>query len=302
MDSNSRDFGLFIDGLRMDRNLSREDLCDGIMSLSQYKRYLRGDTSIPNNRLLQIADKLKFTISEIHKLYQERSNSQLKKIDEIFNLTRQRKFDVAYEKALEMRNEIFVSEFNSLYFDFCFVYIQHKTNLVSDIHVMELYADMINYPDCLENESFNWVELSIIFQMILTSSKFDNYELADFMYQILTRKDQSFSVSRDQTLIPNLYLVLGQIFGRQSKYENVIELVDKGIQHCLKHQTSVALASLFFIKAMAHDALEEKEKAIQSAIKTIMQLHIEENDVKIDEYKKKLSKSLDIDIDEICKF
>jgi len=46
MENKAREFGLFIDGLRLERNISREDLCDGIMSLSQYKRYLRGDTSI----------------------------------------------------------------------------------------------------------------------------------------------------------------------------------------------------------------------------------------------------------------
>lgn len=302
MDTNSRDFGLFIDGLRMDRNLSREDLCDGIMSLSQYKRYLRGDTSIPNNRLVQIADKLKFTISEIHKLYQEKSNKQISKIDTIFALSRSREYEKAYEMANEMKNEIFVSEFNRSYFDFCYVFIQHKLNLASDIHVLELYSKMIGYPNCLENESINWVELNVLLQMILISSKIENYELADFMYNVITKDLTSFTISRDLRLIPDIHLILGQIFGRQRKYEEAIEIANKGIEHCKEHHTSFALASLLYIKSISHDALGQKDLAKEFAKKTIMQLIIEDNQTKIEEYKKKLSKSLDVDIDEICQF
>ena len=69
MENKAREFGLFIDGLRLERNISREDLCDGIMSLSQYKRYLRGDTSMPNAKLVQLADKLKFSITDIYGLF-----------------------------------------------------------------------------------------------------------------------------------------------------------------------------------------------------------------------------------------
>jgi transcriptional regulator with XRE-family HTH domain len=301
MDKNSREFGLFIDGLRIDRNMSREDLCDGIMSLSQYKRYLRGESSIPNNKLVLIADKLKFTIDEIHKIFQERNNIQLIKIDNIYNLSRNRKYDEAYSEALKIRNKVFISEFNQLFFDFCFIHIQHKLNLVSNIHVLDLYSKMINYPDCQKNESFNWVELNILFEMIQVSLKVKNYEPAEFVYKLLNEKKYNFSVARDNRLMPNIFLVLGQTFGIQKKYKEVINITQKGIEHCLNHQTSFAIASLFSVNSLAHLALNEKKEAINSAKKALMQLYIEGNDKKIDEYKLRLSKAFNEDIDEIFK-
>ena len=76
MENESREFGLYIDGLRLERNMSREDLCEGIMSLSQYKRYLRGDTSIPNGKLVMIADRLKFSINDIHFMFRKKHNTE----------------------------------------------------------------------------------------------------------------------------------------------------------------------------------------------------------------------------------
>ena len=84
----AREFGLFIDGLRIERNMSREDLCEGVMSLSQYKRYLRGDTSIPNSKLVMIADRLKFSINDIHFLFRQKHNDEYNSINKIYNLIR----------------------------------------------------------------------------------------------------------------------------------------------------------------------------------------------------------------------
>ena len=57
LDNEAKEFGLFIDGLRLERNISREDLCDNVLSLSQYKRYLKGEASIPNDKIVLLADK-----------------------------------------------------------------------------------------------------------------------------------------------------------------------------------------------------------------------------------------------------
>ena len=88
MDYKAREFGLFIDGLRLERNISREDLCEGIMSLSQYKRYLRGDTSMPNAKLVQLADRLMFSLSDIYSLFGKKHDDNYKKIWEIYTLIR----------------------------------------------------------------------------------------------------------------------------------------------------------------------------------------------------------------------
>lgn len=302
MDIDSRDFGLFIDGLRMERNVSREDLCEGIMSLSQYKRYLRGDTSIPNSRLVQIADKLNFSISDIHILYQFKHGNQLSQIEDIYDLLIHHKYQEAYEKAMKMKSDVFISNFNSLFFEFCFMYIQHSLGMVSDVHVLEMYSRLINYPDCQNNESFNWVEMNILFQIMRTSSKIGNYEPVDLMYKMLTSRNYNFSVSKDASLLPNIYLTLGQFLGKQKQYEQVVEITSKGIDHCRKYGISFALSSLFLVNALANKDLGHDDAALESAKLAFMQVHIENKPQKLEQFKQLFLAKFDTSIDEICKF
>jgi hypothetical protein len=120
------------------------------------------------------------------------------------------------------------------------------------------------------------------------------------MYNILTDKHHGFSVSKDLTLLPNIYLLLGQSYGRQRNYARVVDVVDRGIDHCRKHETSFALASLFLVKAFAHWALDERDAAIEAGRRSIMQLYVENNTAKISEYKQRLSKGFDLDFNQYC--
>jgi len=160
MENDAREFGLFIDGIRLERNMSREDLCDEIMSLSQYKRYLRGDTSIPNGKLVLIAERLRFSINDIHFMFRKKHNDEYNTIIKIYNKIKSNEYNDAYEIAKNYIKSIFVSEYNQLFFDFCLITIQYRLKMVSDIHVLDLYSKLISYPDCANNESFNMVEIS----------------------------------------------------------------------------------------------------------------------------------------------
>lgn len=301
MESEIREFGLFIDGLRLERNISREDLCDGIISLSQYKRYLRGDASIPNNKLVLIADKLKFSISEIHMMYQNKQDKQYKKIIDIFYHIKSGKLTEGYKKANELKSEVFVSSTNLLFFDYCFAALQHGLNMVSDIHVLELYSEMIDYPECAKNESFNWVEINILIQIVLISSKIENYEPVDVMYRILTSDNKKFAFSSNGIYVPAIYSTLAQILGKQNEFNRVIEITGRGISYCLKYETSNALSLLLILNAYALHDLDKIEEAKNSAKKAFMQLYIEDKPEKLNYFQKSFESKFCMKLDDLIK-
>lgn len=299
METDSREFGLFIDGLRLERNMSREDLCDEIISLSQYKRYLRGDASIPNNKLVQIADRLNFSISEIHTMYTHRSDKQYNKINEIYNLIQMHKHTEAYKQLIEYKNTVIVSDYNKLFFDFCMIIVQHNLNMVSDVHVLEIYSEMINYPFSTANQSFNWVELNILIQIIKISAKMENFEPADMLYNLLTTNTLSLNFNRQTNYMPGIYLTLAQILGAQKKYNQVIEITQLGIEFCNKNEVSTALAHLFLVNAYAYFDIGELEKAKTSAKKAFMQLLIENKPNKYEQFKRSFESKFTIQLNEI---
>lgn len=299
METDTREFGLFIDGLRLERNMSREDLCENVISLSQYKRYLRGDASIPNNKLVQIADRLKFSISEIHTMYTHRSDKQYNKINDIYNLIQMHKYNEAYKLANDYKNTVIVSEYNKLFFDFCLIIIQHNLNMVSDVHVLEIYSRMINYPFSTSNESFNWVELNILIQIVKISAKIGNYEPSGVLYKLLTTNAISINFNRQANYMPGIYLTLAQILGAQEKFEQVTEITNLGIEFCNKNEVSTALSHLFLINAYANFDINNTTEALESAKKAFMQLHIENKPQKYEQFKQSFENKFKMKLDEI---
>jgi transcriptional regulator with XRE-family HTH domain len=294
MSENTRNFCLFIDGLRLDRHISREELIDGIVSLSQYKRYLRGAASIPNSVLIQIADRLKLSISGLHHVYESKQNSQLNKISNIYTYMKNFKFNDAYSSANKIRDDIFISSYNKLFFDFCLISIQHNLGMVSDIHALEMYSTLIDYPECIENETFNWIEINILMEIVKVSSKMDNFSPSNHMYKIVTSPEFKFLSSGDSLFIPTILSSLSPILGKQQKFEEVLVLAKEGIDYCRKYQTSGALATLFLTEAFALVDLNRIEEAKESSKKALMQIYIEDNVEKFAHFKKIIMKRIDL--------
>lgn len=302
MDDKAREFGLFIDGLRIERNISREDLCNGIMSLSQYKRYLRGDTSMPNAKLVQLADKLKFSINDIYSLFGKKHNDDYKRIWEIYSLIKKNEYKKAFSLADKLKNNVIVSEYNKLFYDYCMIKIQHGLGMVSDIHVLNLYSELIDYPNCINNDSFNMVEISALIGIIDVSSTIGNYEAMDLLYRILTSKTFNYTSSGSPTFLPSVYSSLSRSLGLKEENEKVVEISQMGIDYCLKHETSNGISHLLICKALALNNLGRIEEAKEEARKCFMHLYIENKPNKFKSFKKIFEDDFDMMLDDLIKF
>ncbi len=302
MENKAREFGLFIDGLRLERNISREDLCDGIMSLSQYKRYLRGDTSMPNAKLVQLADKLMFSITDIYGLFGKKHNENYKKIWNIYKLIKTNEFKKALLLSNDLKQNVLVSSYNKLFYDYCMIKIQHSLKMVSDIHVLNLYSDLIDYPACTNNDSFNMVEISALVGIVNISASVGNYDAMNLLYRILTSKTFNYSTSGDSSFLPSIYSSLAMSLGTKGDHDKVLEISQKGIDYCLRHETSNALSHLLFYKSLSLLNLDRIEEGKEAAKKCFMHLYIENKPQKFTSFKKLFEQEYNIKLEDLIKF
>lgn len=302
MENKAREFGLFIDGLRLERNISREDLCYGIMSLSQYKRYLRGDTSIPNGKLVLLADKLKFSINDIYGLFGKKHNENYKKIWKIYGLIKTNESKKALLLSQDLKQDVLVSQYNKLFYDYCMIKIQHNLKMVSDIHVLNLYSDLIDYPACTNNDSYNMVEISTLIGIVDVSSMIGNHDAMNLMYRILTSKDFNYTTSGDSSFLPSVYSSLSRAFGAQEEHGKVLEISQIGIDYCLKYETSNALSQLLFYKSLSLINLKKIEEGKETAKKCFMQLYIEDKPKKFSIFKNIFENEFNMKLEDLIKF
>ena len=272
MDSNSMEFALFIDGIRLERGISREDLIYDIVSLSQYKRYLRGITAIPNNIVIELADKLRYSINDFYSLFTSKHNSELSTLMDIYDLIQNHKFEDALTSCQKMKDELIVTTYNKLFYDYCFLFSQYKLGKISDVHILSIFSDLVNYPECMDNESFNMIEMNILMQIVTISSHMDNYGPAELFYAILTNPSIIINYSGKASVLPIIFYYTARVFRQQNKLEETLKLSDDGIQIALSYETSNALPHLFLINALANKELGNISDAYQSIKKCFLQL------------------------------
>jgi len=298
----AREFGLFIDGLRIERNMSREDLCEGVMSLSQYKRYLRGDTSIPNSKLVMIADRLKFSINDIHFLFRQKHNDEYNSINKIYNLIKANSVQEAYNLAIKYTKTAFLSEYNKLFFDFCFISIQYRLKMVSSVHVLDMYSRLIDYPECSNNDSFNMIEISALIQICIISSKMDNLEPSNTLYRLLSSPSFNYSSASESTFLPSIYSSLSRILYMQKDYEKVIDITKIGIDYCLALETSNAFPHMLLFNSLSNIKLGNFDDGIESAKKCFMLLYVENKKANFESFKQNFEKQSELKLSEIINF
>lgn len=299
MDSFSREFALFIDGIRLERGTSRLDLIDGIVSLSQYKRYLRGVTAIPNDIVLELASRLKYSITDLYTLYTKKHSKEDIVIRALYEDIQKGQYHDAQEKIRNINPDTFVSEYYTSFYDYIMIHLQHITGRVSDIHVLSMYSELINYPDCMTNESFNLVDLNVLYQIVKISGKLENYQPSELLYNVIKEGNLNFSSASDVSVLPGLFYTVSRVFYKRNELIKTIELTEKGIELSVSNSLSKVLPHLFLLNSIAKKKIDDLEGAYDSIKKCFLQLIITGDKQSIDFFKKSYDQYFDISLNEL---
>lgn len=301
MDHNSREFALFIDGIRLERGISREDLIEGIISLSQYKRYLRGAAAIPNNVVVQIADRLRYSINDFYSLFTKKHNSEYNQLISIFKLIQSEQYQKALEACYDIKDELIVSSYNKIFYDYCFLYSQYMLGKISAVHTLGIFSDIIDYPVGMEKETFNMVEINILLQIVRISASMGNYEAADFLYTILTNPNLSSNYTGEVTILPIIYYYTARVFRQQDKLRETLELANSGIQAAITYETTNSLPHLYLLASLVQKEMNNELEALACIKKCFLQLIVIDKPVLTESFKSVYQNNFDTPIEELLK-
>lgn len=300
MEPNHKEFALFIDGIRIERGLSREDLIEDIISLSQYKRYLRGVTAIPNNVVVQIADRLKYSINDFYTLFTKKHNSEYNDLLEIYSLIKSQKYQEALEECHNMKDELIVSSYNKLFYEYCFLFSQYMLGKISGVHLLNIFSDMVDYPNCFNNETYNMIEMNILTQIVRISSDMGNYEAADNFYETLTNPKFQFYYTGDFVILPIIYYYVARVFRNRGETEKAIKLSLEGVEAAISAETSNTLPHLYLLLSIL---IKDKDldKASYYVKKCFLQLIILDKPALTEAFINSYKANFDIPLEELLK-
>ncbi len=293
------DFGAFLDSLRKSRNMSREEFIDGIISLRQYQRYVNGESSLNNEKLFKLIDKLGMNYFNVHKLYFNNSKDALTKLNNIYGEISRDNIHLASELFNKISKNELRNEYSILYYNLCELLLFKKTRKMPEPLITEKLKKLINYPDCLKNKIINFVEyVAFIHISSYSSENYDDTRILNYLYD----KIKNDNISTDTILLsymPSTYAHVARRLGIINEFEKSLSIAQKGIDWCLKYENHNSLAHLFMYKAFSLKNLNREEDSLLSVKKAFALLFIEDKEHKTKKFTLSFENNFNMKVSEL---
>ena len=101
----TQNMGKVIDQIRQERMMSREDLCDEIMSVRNYQRFIREEVNVSNDKLNKLVDRLNLDFFTVSEIFRYRSQNKYSQLHHIYHLMQSNSDQAAYEELMKMKEK-----------------------------------------------------------------------------------------------------------------------------------------------------------------------------------------------------
>lgn len=298
MENSSKQYGELIERIRKDRKLSREELCEGIMSKRNYQRFASGEVSIASDKLTLITDKLMlntYSLQEIFKTYHQDEYLKLKKA---YNSISQWNPIEGKRILASIDYDSISSKVNRQIYNLSDLMIKKNDEKIIDADYVDAIKSIIDYPNVLKRTILNTIELSALFIIMDFETKKNKSDVAAFFIELLNKSGETsyWLTSEIKTgICANISKGLYQL----GKYEESLEYSNKGLQASKETLKFIGFINLLGYKLLALNKLGRFDDALQVSIRLYMHVLVEEDKNKIEYVKNVINSNLNIYIEEI---
>jgi transcriptional regulator with XRE-family HTH domain len=251
--------GNVIDQIRLERQLSREDLCDDIMSVRNYQRFITGEVNVSNNKLQLLIDRLNLDFFTVSEIYRHRADDLYSKLQNVYQLMQSNSDKAAYELLQKISIKNNSSTYLELFYTYLLFDLERQLQIVPLEQSIERLSELISYPQILEYKVLNFIELNVLVILNTYYAKKEDHTIADFLYQYLL-DDNLNKKGILSSFLPALYSSTAQSLGTFMEYDKSLEIATKGLDQCRKLQMYSSMHNLLFFKAISEQKLGlEKE-------------------------------------------
>jgi hypothetical protein len=279
----TQNMGKVIDQIRQERMMSREDLCEDIMSVRNYQRFIREEVNVSNDKLNKLVDRLNLDFFTVSEIFRHRSQNKYSQLHHIYHLMQSNSDNLAYEELKKIKVKTIESSYTQLFYNYLKLDLERQLGITPIENSLEALQKLINYPEILQYEVLNFIELNVLVILNTHFSKKEDHTVANFLYGYLL-DDKLNAKGILTSFLPALYSSAAQSLGTFMEYEKVLEITNRGLLECKKLQMYNSMHNLLFFKAIAHMKLDQNEEALITVKRLYTLLHTLDEPDKDNEY------------------
>ena len=178
----------------------------------------------------------------------------------------------AYEELRKIKVNSIESSYTELFYNYLKLDLERQLGITPIEDSLKALQELIDYPNILEYEVLNFIELNILVILNTHFSKKEDHAVADFLYQFLL-DDKLNAKGILTSFLPALYSSTAQSLGTFMEYKKALKIADRGLLECKKLQMYNSMHNLLFFKATAHLKLGQEAQTIETVKRLYTLLH-----------------------------
>jgi transcriptional regulator with XRE-family HTH domain len=269
MDRIRQQYMFHLDNIRLKKNITIKELCDGICDDRQYRKYRSGDNNISDIRLLEFCEKLGISSRDFYFTLNEKDAYDFNVLKNLYSLIVNHKFSDA-KKILDRGFKYsYLTIQNRRLLEYCkirFFYMQKEFN--GDQAVREISKN-IDIQKCCKKEVFDFVDVLFLLLLAEIQIKTEKVQALNQLINILNNPNYLYMSPEKRDLIAPIYSNVSVMLGRLNRFNDLLRINSLGIEYCIKNSFSKSLTKLYQTRALALHKLERFSEAHEFIAKSI---------------------------------
>lgn len=285
---------IYIEQLRAARNISQLSFVEDVVSLRQYRRYLKGESDIPFNIVHQLTAKLGMKTDNILREFEVAKIEETKKINKLYNYAVNYAFNDFTKLKKELSEDHIIEASNLLLYKHTLFISDYYQRKITVHQVKDLNVDLINYPNVLDKGILNTIELLILTFLIDVVSVEEQKRIIEKLYKYIN--DEKMIISGGNEKVLTLILArLAKYSGILQSFEQVIKFCDVGIERNKSLFSYYLMDYFYYYKSLAYHKLGDQKNYEISLNKVFNILEFEGNESKIQKFVELINEDYNID-------
>lgn len=293
-DKKSIQFFNYLEEIRKARKISQEDFINDIVSMRQYRRYLKGESSISHDVLESLCERLNVKLEYAFFEFQFKKSNETEVIIALYNNVVSENLDKALFLLANIDEKKIVEPSNALIFTHSKNLLAYYKKQINKTQLLYLTESLININDLLTNNIFNDAELLILISFF----QFKNYPkskiIADKLISYLKKETRIITGHNFKTIVLVLHQ-LSKYYGSIGEFDKSLEASKTAIKHNLKISSFYLMSSLYFFTAITYHKKNDIKNYELALYNCYISLQLENNKISKEKLIKQINNLFDID-------
>ncbi|MDY0278342.1 MAG: hypothetical protein RBQ97_09705 [Acholeplasma sp.] len=256
----------YMENLRYDRKMNQEFYLHDVISQRQYYRYRSGESEVPFEVIIKLANKLQIPLLKLISNYQTYAAKEIDLVREYLNLVMSKKLDQASKLIKGKKSFMLLDEEIEVFYQIALVLHKYYGHQINTENMILLLKTKSNFTEIMNKSVLHDSEIYLL-GVIMEYSDEDRTKILEKIINL--RKNDKLLLGGNALFNSQVFFWIIKNLGRMNRFNELIEIANEAIKYSKHNYSYYSIEYFYYFKALAHYELKNHEEFELALTQTI---------------------------------